>query len=178
MSTDVKIDVLWVLLCSILVMFMQVGFCCLESGSVRSKNSINVALKNILDFVLGAFLFWVVGFSSIFGSSLGGIIGVGSVFSVEGASPVDITFFLFQLMFSTTAVTIISGAVAERLRLRAYLVIVGVVSVLVYPAYAHWAWGGDVEHGFGWLRSLGFVDFAGSAVVHAIGGGWLLQLLL
>ena len=173
MSIELKIDLLWTLACAMLVMFMQVGFCCLESGTVRSKNSINVALKNILDFTLSVFLFWLIGFGFIFGDANLGIASFRDPLLSSDTSPALLTAFLYQAMFCATAGTIISGAVAERLRLSAYLIIVGVVSILIYPLFAHWAWGGMLEGSTqGWLYSLGFIDFAGSTVIHSL-GGWI-----
>ncbi len=147
---------------------MQAGFCCLEAGSVRSKNSINVAAKNLADFALSGLIFWAVGFGLIFGASFMGLWGTSDFF-FDGLSQGSGTeaFFLFQLMFCGTATTIIGGAVSERMRFVSYLMTATVVSVLIYPLYAHWVWGND-----GWLADLGFVDFAGSSVIHSV-GGWI-----
>ena len=173
MSATVKIDLLWMLVCAILVILMQVGFCSLESGIVRSKNSINVAVKNLLDFVIGGLLFWLLGYSLIFGQHDWLIVGMDIPLHARDTSPETLTFFLFQVMFCATAVTIISGAVAERMKLWAYLFIVCFVSLITYPFFAHWAWGGMIEGSSeGWLHTLGYIDFAGSSVVHAT-GGWV-----
>jgi Amt family ammonium transporter len=151
---------------------MQAGFCCLESGYVRSKNSVNVAAKNFADFCISAGIFWVVGFGLMFGASANGIIGASDfVFSVSD-DPGHIVFFVFQLMFCGTSTTIVSGAVAERTRYVGYLMIAIVISLIIYPVFGHWAWGGVNGGAPGWLSGMGFVDFAGSTVVHSI-AGWV-----
>lgn len=161
------IDLLWVLLSAGLVFLMQAGFMCLESGLTRSKNSINVAVKNMADFGLSFAIFWGTGYGIMFGQSQWGWWGTNQFFfgGTEGAS--QTAFFLFQAMFCGTATTIISGAVAERLRFKAYVAIASLVAGLVYPFLGHWAWNQE-----GWLRDLGFVDFAGSTVVHSL-GAWI-----
>ena len=165
------IDLLWVLVSATLVLLMQVGFCCLESGLVRAKNSINVALKNLLDFCAASLIFWLVGYGLMFGPSAGGWLGTGQ-FAWGPPSGSAAAFVLFQMVFCGTATTIISGAVAERLRFFAYLLIAAFVSAVTYPIFGHWAWGGGSPAGGdgGWLRELGFIDFAGSTVVHSVGG--------
>ncbi|MBE9194819.1 ammonium transporter, partial [Synechocystis sp. LEGE 06083] len=120
-----SIDTLWVLLCAGLVFFMQAGFMCLESGLTRSKNSINVAIKNFADFGISVALFWAFGFSIMFGLSQGGWWGEGYNFVSVGEKPSLAVFFLFQAMFCGTATTIISGAAAERLKFSAYLLVAG-----------------------------------------------------
>ena len=164
------LDIGFVLGCAAVVFLMQAGFCLLESGLVRSKNSINVAVKNVLDCALAMLLFVCVGCSIMFGVSAGGWVGVP--FSVDFASdPKLLTFMLFQLVFCSTATTIVSGAVAERVRLPIYLLIALVVSGVVYPVFGHWAWGGVVAGTTqGWLAALGFIDWAGGSVVHIVGG--------
>ncbi|MDM7464418.1 MAG: ammonium transporter [Tepidimonas taiwanensis] len=169
------IDLLWVLLCAGLVFVMQAGFLCLESGLTRSKNSINVAAKNMADFSVAALLFWLIGFGLMFGPSAGGWIGAG-LFGLLDQLPDEphlLGFVLFQVMFCATAATIVSGAVAERMRFGAYLALSAWVSLIVYPVFGHWAWGGAWAPGArGWLAEMGFVDFAGSTVVHSV-GGWV-----
>ena len=174
------VDVLWVLLCTALVFLMQAGFLCLESGFTRSKNSINVAIKNLADFGVSSLLFALVGFSLIFGPSIGGLIARPEVFtSAGGESALDYSVFLFQMMLCGIAVTIASGAVAERMRFSSYLVVAVVLSLVIYPVLGHWAWnpGSDGTTG-GWLKELGFVDFAGSTVVHGVGGWSALALVV
>ncbi|MFT5207917.1 MAG: Amt family ammonium transporter, partial [Candidatus Omnitrophota bacterium] len=140
---------------------MQAGFLCLESGITRSKNSINVAIKNLADFSIAALMFWVIGFGLMFGQSLNGLIGTSLFFQpFEYNNPWPSTFFIFQLMFCGAAVTIISGATAERLQFWGYLIISLIVSSLVYPIYGHWVWGGTFTGSPGWLEAMGFVDFA------------------
>ncbi|MEM7474105.1 MAG: ammonium transporter, partial [Planctomycetota bacterium] len=164
------IDAGFVLVCAVLVFFMQAGFCLLESGLVRSKNTINVAVKNILDFAISMLAFSLIGFGLMFGVSYMGIFGTG-LGTNFWHDPDLLTFFLFQMVFCSTAATIVSGAVAERTRVAAYLVVVVVLSAFVYPVLGHWAWGGVLPGtGSGWLAQLGFVDWAGSTVVHAVGG--------
>lgn len=173
------VDLLWVLLCSGLVFIMQAGFMCLESGLTRSKNSINVAIKNLIDFGLSVALFWAFGFALMFGSSYQGLIGQDHFFFNSDLDPFLAAFFLFQAMFCGTATTIVSGAVAERMKFRAYLVTSAVISGLIYPIFGHWAWNGANTGEFlGWLGKLGFVDFAGCSVVHSVGGWVSLAALL
>lgn len=167
------VDLLWILLCSGLVFIMQAGFMCLESGLTRSKNSINVAIKNLIDFGLSVGLFWAFGFSLMFGLSDRGWIGHLDFFFSSDLDPFLASFFLFQAMFCGTATTIVSGAVAERMKFKAYLIISALISGLIYPIFGHWAWNGANTGEFmGWLGKLGFVDFAGSTVVHSV-GGWV-----
>lgn len=170
MSPELKIDLMWRMFCALMVLLMQAGFCCFESGIVRPKNSINVAIKNLLDFVIAGMVFLLVGYGVLlygFSYALWDVLAGGiNLYDVETG-----VTFLFQFMFSVTAVTIISGAVAGRLRLSGYLSIVSIVSLFIYPVFGHWAWGGAI-HGStrGWLYELGFIDFAGSTVVHGLGG--------
>jgi Amt family ammonium transporter len=167
------IDVLWVLTCTILVFVMQAGFCCLECGLVRAKNSINVAIKNLIDFCIAAGAFWAVGYALMFGQTHGGWVGTtGFLFGGQTAAWLT-AFFFFQLVFCGTATTIVSGAVAERMRFSAYMAVSLIVSALIYPLIGHWAWGGaDLGSRTGWLNGRGFIDFAGSTVVHST-GGWV-----
>jgi ammonium transporter len=168
-------DIGWLLLCAGLVLFMQAGFTALESGLVRSKNSVNVAIKNFANFLVAASLFWLFGFGLIFGSSEGGLVGASS-FLFDSDSAFLTAFFLFQLGFIGTATTLMSGAVAERMRFGGYLVLATFVAAVTYPVFGHWAWGDSTLTGGsgsdGWLKELGFVDFAGSTVVHSV-GGWV-----
>lgn len=168
-----SVDLLWVLLSSILVLLMQGGFLCLESGLTRSKNAINVALKNTSDFLITSLVWFLVAYGLMFGSSLKGWIGSdGFLPSFSAADPWLATFFLFQLVFCATAATIVSGAVAERMRFGAYHLVTLITVGLIYPVYGHWSWGGVLGGEPGWLSALGFIDFAGSTVVHSI-GGWV-----
>jgi Amt family ammonium transporter len=174
------LDFLWIVFCSFLVLFMQAGFLCLESGLTRRKNSINVAAKNLADFCVTTVVFWGVGFGVMFGLSEGGWFGTDRIFlDFSEQNRMAGAFFFFQLMFCGAAVTIMSGAAAERMRLIFYLVISVLIAGLIYPVFGHWAWGGlDVGENFGWLRAIGFVDFAGSTVVHSVGGWVALAVLI
>jgi len=175
-----EIDYLWILFASALVFLMQGGFLCLESGMTRSKNSINVAIKNLADFCLSTLVFWLVGFGLMFGASYYGWVG-SDLFAVDFtiAGPSIAAFFLFQVMFCGAAVTILSGIVAERMKFGAYLFVALVVAALLYPVAGHWSWAGlGGSGGTGWLAQMGFVDFAGSTVVHSVGGWAGLALVL
>ena len=173
-TTLTELDIAWVLVCSALVFSMQAGFLCLESGLTRSKNNINVALKNLTDFGLSVVIFWFVGWALMFGVSQGGWFGSGGLMPAVGrGNGGEATFFLFQVMFCGTSVTIVSGAVAERMRFVGYLIVVALQSGLLYTVFGHWAWAGvAMQDPQGWLAARGFVDFAGSSVVHAL-GGWV-----
>lgn len=170
--TPDRIDTIWILVATCMIFIMQAGFCCLESGFVRAKNSINVALKNLADFCIAGLLFWAFGFALAFGAGNGWIGASQWLFDGRGSLAVG-AFFLFQLMFCGTSATIVSGAVAERVSFASYIAITIVISGLIYPVYAHWAWNtGQFGGEAGWLAQLGFIDFAGSSVVHSI-GGWV-----
>ncbi|AFY39258.1 integral membrane sensor signal transduction histidine kinase [[Leptolyngbya] sp. PCC 7376] len=172
------VDSLWVLICACLVFLMQPGFMCLESGLTRSKNNINVAVKNLADFAVSTFCFWVVGYGLMFGLSATGWWGQ-NYFLHDWQDPQEIAFFLFQIMFCGTATTIVSGAIAERTRFTAYLAIAMMISCVVYPLFGHWAWNGlNTPEIQGWLGIRGFIDFAGSTVVHSIGAWVALAVLL
>src|SRR5262245_583152 len=169
-----NVDIAWLLVCAALVLFMQAGFTALESGLVRSKNSVNVAIKNFASFLVSASLFWLFGFALLFGPDGGGMIGT-SFFAFDSNSAFITAFFVFQLGFIATCVTLISGSVAERMRFGGYLVLAVFVAAVVYPVFGHWAWGNGSligDGGDGWLKQLGFIDFAGSTVVHSV-GGWI-----
>lgn len=169
MTPKGDIDLVWILVCSALVMGMQVGFCMLEAGLVRSKNTINVAIKNLLDFCVAGILFWAVSYALMFGFAPTGWFGSsGFFFDAHGMqTPYQAAFMIFQLMFCATSATIVSGAVAERMSFGGYLGVTAVISAVIYPIAGCWAWNPN-----GWLKQLGFVDFAGSTVVHGT-GGWL-----
>ncbi|MEB3212261.1 MAG: ammonium transporter, partial [Leptolyngbyaceae bacterium] len=168
------LDILWVLLCSMLVFTMQAGFLCLEAGATRRKNNINVVIKNISDLAVSVLLFWMFGYGLMFGSSQAGWIGSSGMYpAFSGQDLWGTVFFLFQVMFCSTAVTIVSGAVAERMRFESYLLMSALVSGFIYPVFGHWVWNGlRSGNSAGWLGSRGFVDFAGSTVVHSL-GGWV-----
>lgn len=166
----ISLDSVWVILGGILVFFMQAGFALIESGSVRSKNTVNVLMKNYMDACLGGLVFWLVGFGLMFGVNSTGWFGF-SHFAPNDLDDWNWNLLFFQMMFAATATTIASGAMAERIHFVAYVVSAGVVSGFIYPIFGSWAWGGLFE-GDGWLKQLGFIDFAGSTVVHSI-GGWV-----
>ncbi len=173
METIAKnLDYAWVLAMAALVFIMQAGFMCLEAGLAQAKHSINVAIKNLADFVLAGAGFWAVGFGIMFGVSTGGLFGT-SDFLINIEDPWRVLFFVFQVVFTGTAATIDSGAVAGRTKFSAYLITSFMVSTLIYPVFGHWAWGSFL-HGEtkGWLEARGFLDFAGSSVVHSV-GGWV-----
>lgn len=166
----------WVLIAAALVFFMQAGFAMLELGFARSKNVINVIMKNLIDFCTGSIAYLFIGFGLMFGSSVGGWIGF-SDFWLSGypASSSIWVFWMFQVVFVGTAATIASGAMAERTKFNGYLAYTLIISGVIYPILGHWAWGGAAgafggASDVGWLSSLGFIDFAGSTVVHAVGG--------
>ncbi|ADD67579.1 ammonium transporter [Denitrovibrio acetiphilus DSM 12809] len=164
-------NIMWVLVCSFLVALMQAGFACLETGFVRSKNNVNVAVKNLVDFCISASLFTLIGYGLMFGDSFFGIVGEFSYISISKTSIEEITFYVFQLMFAGTAATIISGAVAERMKFSGYIIVTIFMSVLIYPICGHWAWAIDSSGSLtGWLGKFGFMDFAGSTVVHSVAG--------
>ena len=169
-----KLDFAWVLIAAALVLLMQVGFLLVEAGMVRSKNAINVAQKNLLDFVFSVVVFAAIGFMFAFGASKGFGIGFDSkLFMLSDVDPWGLTFFVFQVMFCGTAATIVSGAVAERMRLSAYVLCSIFISGLVYPAFVQWAWGRALVDSSGaFLARMGFVDFAGATVVHGT-GAWI-----
>jgi Amt family ammonium transporter len=168
------LNTMWVLVASFLVFFMQAGFALLEAGLTRAKNTTNIFFKNLVDFLFATMAFWAVGYAFMFGASAGGWIGTSEFFvSASSADVADLpimAFWFFQLVFAGTAATIVSGAMAERTRFTSYLIYSFVISAIIYPIAGHWMWGG------GWLSTLpfgaGFKDFAGSTVVHSV-GGWL-----
>ncbi len=172
-------DLIWLIVCTGFLIIMQAGFTCLEAGLVRRKNAINVALKNFADLTISSSIFWIWGFALLFGVSHNGLLGTTGFFLNEIYDPWQKTFFLFELMFCGTAVTIISGAIAERVRFLGYLIIGMIVSGIIYPLFGHWAWAG-LESGqpVGWLAERGFIDFAGSTVVHSVGGWVALAALI
>jgi Amt family ammonium transporter len=160
-----NLTIIWVLIAAFMVFLMQAGFTMLETGFVRAKNSVNIAMKNVVDFMAGAIVFWLLGFGLMFGASQGGLFGVQGFMLSGFESSFDHAFFVFQLMFAATAATIVSGCVSERMSFRGYALISVAITVLIYPVFGHWVW-----HDAGWLSQLGFYDFAGSTVVHLIGG--------
>ncbi len=186
---DMKVtaDTLWVLITAMLVFFMNLGFACVESGFCRAKNAVNILSKNFIVFAVTSIFFWLLGFGLMFGDGTG-FIGKSGLWALSGADnspalgeayggdyegvygalnwtgvPLYAKFF-FQLVFAGTAATIVSGAVAERIKYIAFIVFSAMMAILIYPVVGHWIWGG------GWLAGKGFLDFAGSTQVHSIGG--------
>lgn len=181
-ALTVGVDTLWVLVAAALVFFMQAGFALVEAGLQSAKNVVNILMKNYMDFIIASLAFWAVGFGFMFGdgNSILGLSGwflggadaspaTGDAYSGIFSSlnwtgvPLSAKFF-FQLVFAGTAATIVSGAIGGRVKFPAYLIFSAVMTALIYPILGHWVWGG------GWLAQLGFLDFAGSTVVHAVGG--------
>ncbi|MBP7114265.1 MAG: ammonium transporter [Candidatus Peribacteraceae bacterium] len=160
-----SINTMWVLMASFLVFFMQAGFALVEAGFTQAKNAVNILMKNFSDFFIASLAYFAVGYALMFGEGTP-LVGMSNFF-LSGAVREDIpilAFFLFQLVFAGTAATILSGAMAERTKYGTYLFISLVMTAVIYPIVGHWAWGG------GWLADIGFVDFAGSGVVHTVGG--------
>ena len=170
-----NLNTIWILIASILVIFMNAGFAMLEAGMCRQKNAVNILTKNLIVFAIATVAFWAIGFSLMFGNSENPFIGFGGWF-LAGESetyglkpfpeglPVPV-FFLFQVAFAGTAATIVSGAVAERIKLVDFLIFSLILVAIAYPITGHWIWSSS-----GWLTGLGFKDFAGSTVVHSVGG--------
>jgi len=169
-------DYVWTLVAAALVFFMQAGFAMVEAGFTRAKNAINIMMKNLLDFSVGTIGFWALGFGLMFGATSTGWFGTGSFLLSDwspggGSDPWVLAFWMFQVVFCATAATIVSGAMAERTKFSSYLIYSLVVSALIYPVFGSWAWG-SLYKGQGWLEGLGFIDFAGSTVVHSM-GAWI-----
>jgi Amt family ammonium transporter len=165
------LNIAWVLIAGVLVFFMQAGFAMVETGFTRAKNAGNIIMKNLMDFAIGTIVFYFIGFAIMFGADASGLIGTTGFFNptaMEGVAAFEsldpATFIIFQTVFAATAATIVSGAMAERTKFIAYLIYSAVISLIIYPVVGHWIWGG------GWLSQLGMVDFAGSTVVHSVGG--------
>ena len=166
-AVQANLDIIWILIAAAFVMLMQAGFTALESGVTRAKNSINVAMKNITDFIVSILIFFAIGYALMFGESVNGWFG-STGFSLSGLDePMDYASFVFQAAFAGTAATIISGAVAERMRFASYIFISVIVTAFIYPVSGHWIWAEG-----GWLADKQMVDFSGSTVVHSL-GGWV-----
>lgn len=167
MSEEVKLvlDAIWLLLGTCLVFFMQAGFAMVETGFTRAKNAGNIIMKNLMDFAVGSIIFWILGFGLMFGDSIGGFIGTPTALDGWSGNS-DFIWIIFQTVFCATAATIVSGAMAERTKFSSYLIYSAWISAVIYPVVGHWIWGG------GWLSQLAtpFHDYAGSTVVHSVGG--------
>lgn len=173
-TLSVGIDTMWVMIAAFLVFFMNLGFAMVESGLCRSKNAVNILTKNFIVFAIASLSFWIIGWGLMFGDG-NPLIGLTNLFFANGGKDegfsaigwTQVPFwakFFFQLVFAGTAATIVSGAVAERIKFPSFLIFSFVLVGFMYPVTGHWIWGG------GWLASLGFFDFAGSTVVHSVGG--------
>lgn len=172
----VAVNTFFLIVAAALVFFMQAGFAMLTAGLTRSKNTTNILFKNLMDFVMCSIAFWAVGWGIAYGTSAGGFIGTDQFFlsavTAEGEVPVLASWF-FQVVFAGTAATIVAGAMAERTKFVAYLIYSFIISLFIYPVVVHWVWSGA-----GWLNTYsgstegnwGFTDFAGSTVVHSVGG--------
>jgi Amt family ammonium transporter len=170
-ATD-GVNYVWTLVAAFLVFFMQAGFAMVESGFTRAKNAVNILMKNLMDFSVGSLAFWAIGFGLMFGATYKGFFGTTGFFMSgveESHGSWGYAFLIFQTVFAATAATIVSGALAERTKFVGYLLYSACISILVYPIFGAWAWGSLLD-GMGWLENLGFMDFAGSTVVHSVGG--------
>lgn len=163
-----SIDTLWIVMAGVLVFLMQTGFALLEGGMVRSKNTVNVVMKNYTDMCFGAIAFWLIGYGLMFGSNPSGFIGIDH-FWLGDASDMNYSKLFFHIMIAATAATIVSGAMAERARFTAYIVACIFITAFIYPIFGSWVWE-SLYAGKGWLKELGFHDFAGATFVHSVGG--------
>src|SRR5688572_20288969 len=181
-ETKVALDTLWVLLTAFLVFWMNAGFALVESGLCQAKNAVNILAKNFIVFAVSSIAFWVVGFALMFGDGNGFVGTTGYLMKGADNSPAVADAyqgvfkslnwtgvplaakFFFQLVFAGTAATIVSGAVAERIKYISFIAFSAMMAIFIYPVVGHWIWGG------GWLYDAGFLDFAGSTQVHSIGG--------
>ena len=158
-SVEGDMGMLWMLLSGILVFFMQAGFTLVESGMTRSKNAVNIAMKNLLDICVGSLTYWFVGYSLMYGDTSNGWFFWSGLFQGDGAD------LFFQTMFAATAATIVSGAIAGRTKYSTYAIFTVVMTAIIYPIAGGWQWAGT-----GWLTEANFIDFAGSSIVHGVGG--------
>ncbi|MDR1971874.1 MAG: ammonium transporter [Treponema sp.] len=172
-SLNDAMDMVWLFLGASLVFIMQAGFAMVETGLTRAKNATNIVMKNLMDFCFGAIVYWAIGWGFMYGSVgidaageaiAGKFIGLSDFFKGIMDDPVYYRDWFFQVVFAATAATIVSGAMAERTQFKSYLIYTCFISAVIYPISGHWIWGG------GWLADLGFHDFAGSTVVHSVGG--------
>ncbi|MDD5069527.1 MAG: ammonium transporter [Candidatus Omnitrophica bacterium] len=168
-SNAIAINTVWTLIAAFLVFFMQAGFAMVEAGFTRAKNAANIMMKNLMDFAVGSIAYWAVGFAVMFGTSVFGLFGRSGFFLSTGDPTTgeglwQFAFWIFQAVFAATAATIVSGAMAERTKFSSYLTYSVFITAVIYPVVGHWIWGG------GWLSAKGMIDFAGSTVVHSVGG--------
>ncbi len=171
-AAGLLINIMWTMIGAFLVYFMQAGFAMCEAGFTRAKNTGNILMKNMMDFVLGSLFFFLFGFAVMHGTDWNGIIGIKGFLTPSALADADGlfnglpigVFMIFHTVFCATAATIVSGSMAERTKFSAYLAYSAAISIFIYPVSGHWIWGG------GFLSQLGFHDFAGSAAVHMVGG--------
>ena len=171
-ATELLLNVIWTIVGATLVYFMQAGFAMCEAGFTRAKNTGNILMKNMMDFVLGSLFFFIFGFAIMHGTDWNGIIGIKGFFNPTTLADADGlfnglpigVFLIFHTVFCATSATIVSGSMAERTKFLAYLLYSAAISIFIYPVTGHWIWGG------GWLAQMGFHDFAGSAAIHTVGG--------
>lgn len=163
------LNTIWIVIAAAMVLFMEGGFSLLESGFVRTKNAVNVTMKIFVDLTIGALFFWMIGFGIMFGNDVFGLIGTSLFGSPEKiALAIELpsaAFVLFQMGFAVACISIVSGAVAERMNFKAYILTAALICIIIYPLSGHWVWNSE-----GWLAKLGMKDFAGSAVIHSLGG--------
>ena len=170
-DVQVNLDIVWICIATVLVFFMKAGFIMVEIGFTRAKSAVNAIMKNMMDFAVSSIVFWAVGFGIMFGTS-NGLFGIEGFFLhdyAESRDPWLFAFWMYQLVFVSSTAAIVSGAMAERTRFSASLMFTAAMSSFIYPVFGSWVWG-SFYHGDGWLEKLGFQDFAGSTVIHAIGG--------
>lgn len=163
------LNAVWVVIAAAMVLFMEGGFSLLEAGFVRTKNAVNVTMKIFVDLTVGTLAFWVIGFGVMYGRDLFGFFGT-NLFGNPGHIALSIplpsaAYVLFQIGFAVACISIVSGALAERMNFNAYIVTAAMITILIYPLSGHWIWNSS-----GWLAKLGMKDFAGSAAIHAVGG--------
>ena len=169
---NIPLSTVWLALCTAMVFLMQAGFALLESGMVRAKNAINVIMKNYTDVCFGVMIYWVVGYGLMFGDKPYGFIGTSDF------APTDPSIrLIYQMMFAATAATVVSGAVAERMRYIPYVIASLFITGLIYPIFGSWVWSAG-EQSVGWLEGMGFIDMAGSTVVHSVGGWCALAAIM
>ncbi|MGM0564708.1 MAG: ammonium transporter [Pseudomonadota bacterium] len=177
LAKQADVDAVWIVTAGALVFFMQAGFALLESGLSRAKNSVNVIMKNYADLCVGSIAFSLFGFGLMFGINESGWFGNSHFLMAGVESAEEYAFIFFQIMFAATAATIASGAMAERTQFAGYLVGAVGICAVIYPVYGSWVWGSFYE-GSGWLSEMGFIDFAGSTVVHSVGGWCALAAII
>ena len=166
-----NLNIVWTCVAAFLVFFMQAGFAMVETGFTRAKNACNIMMKNLMDFSIGSIAWFVLGFGLMFGAG-GGFFGASDFAAADYGEGLNWAFWIFQCVFAGTAATIVSGAMAGRTKFSGYLAYSAVICAIIYPISGHWFWAGLFGKSTGWMEAKGFLDFAGSTVVHSC-GGWL-----